>query len=181
MFIAATKMFFLIVMQTNVAMCNRSMSLGFPPSHLWTFLTLGVETRIEPWDFPPTARRYCDDNVSSLRSFYTLIFSLRTHKDIFWFTDSLSFTLSQVTKLSSPSDALFWAGCPVTCAVFWLFAQDPIVLDLTMQCIFCPWLCQAPWRLVSAVFLLLWTPKQSENCDFHFQVCNVLVYLCNKP
>lgn len=120
MFIAATKMFFLIVMQTNVAMCNRSMSLGFPPSHLWTFLTLGVETRIEPWDFPPTARRYCDDNVSSLRSFYTLIFSLRTHKDIFWFTDSLSFTLSQVTKLSSPSDALFWAGCPVNCAVFWL-------------------------------------------------------------
>lgn len=84
---SCNKMFFLIVVQTNVAMCNRSMSLGFPPSHLWTFLTLGVETRIEPWDFPPTARTYCGDSVSSLRSFYTLIFSLRTHKDIFCFTD----------------------------------------------------------------------------------------------
>lgn len=28
-------------------------------------------------------------------------------------------------------------------------AQDPIVLDLTMQFVLCPWLCQAPWRLVS--------------------------------
>lgn len=39
------------------------------------------------------------------------------------------------------------------------FAQDPIVLDLTMQCIVCPWLCQAPWRLVSAFLCHFWTPK----------------------
>lgn len=38
-------------------------------------------------------------------------------------------------------------------------AQDPIVLDLTMQCIVCPWLCQAPWRLVSAFLSKFRTPQ----------------------
>lgn len=37
---------------------------------------------------------------------------------------------------------------------YWLydFAQDTIVLDLTMQFPFCPWLCQALWRLVCTFF-----------------------------
>lgn len=36
---------------------------------------------------------------------------------------------------------------------FFVVAHDSIVLDLTMQCIFCPWLCQAPWSLVCTVCL----------------------------
>lgn len=47
--------------------------------------------------------------------------------------------------------------------IFSVFAQDPIVLDLTMQYIFCPWLCQAPWRLRSTICLLLWTSEQCRK------------------
>lgn len=81
-----------------------------------------------------------------------------------------------MTKLSSPSDDLILSWMP--CDLRWcsVFAQDPIVLDLTMQCVFCPWLCQAPWRLVSTVFLLLWTPLQSQK--LWFPIFESVMYLC---
>lgn len=63
----------------------------------------------------------------------------------------------------------------------YLFAQDSIVLDLTMQCILCPWLCQAPWRLVSTIYSLL--PSCGSKPFRHLQFCvciNVKTYNGNE-
>lgn len=56
-------------------------------------------------------------------------------------------------------------------SLFFVFAQDSIVLDLTMQCVFCPWLCQAPWSLVSALCL--------SYLDIFFNVCILQMYEWN--
>lgn len=55
---------------------NYSMSFGSPPSRLWTLSTLGVQIQIEPWDCPSSARKYCDESVSS-SSFDTSLYSPR--------------------------------------------------------------------------------------------------------
>lgn len=50
------------------------MRFGSPPPCLWILSTLGVQIQIEPWDCPSSARKYCDENVSSL-GFDTSLYS----------------------------------------------------------------------------------------------------------
>lgn len=51
-------------------------------------------------------------------------------------------------NIHGPFSVLSFVTDPESERVSTDFAQDTIVLDLTMQFPFCPWLCQALWRLV---------------------------------
>lgn len=130
---------------------NHSTSFGSPPSHLWT-----LQIQTGPWDCSSSPK-----NVFFSVSFHTSWYSTRKQKSCL--TDLVFFKLP-VFLVSShyfePKDeALDPPGSLMLSWMFYhlgrcsVFAQDLIVLDLTMQYIFCPWLCQAPWGLVSSSFL----------------------------